>query len=334
MKLNRLFVMLLVLASIFSLSLMIACGDDDDDDDDATDDDATDDDATDDDDDDGWPGDQTIQVVTADGEATASLAGLTIYEYTDPETGDVYDAVSIQEVVAQVVTDATTVDGYVANFVASDGYDIYRQRLDGDYRPLPTWDNLALGWFILCGEDCDEADDIKAVWDESLNFESFMGARYMKGGTMEFVELVLFDEAATVTVQYGDVPAKGAVDLQGLPAFVDGDGDLAIYLHHVVNEAALEDFEPKDLTYVFDFIGNDDYSLLAHIMEYGDTVLDLPYWKDYDEGKDIHHGWIKNGDVDGYKVVWDEATGFGGSYSCKHMDDGTIEVIDVTDLVK
>ena len=58
---------------------------------------------------------------------------------------------------------------------------------------------------------------------------------------------------------------------------------------------------------------------------------DLPVWKDYDNSADIHHGWIKDAGDDGYRIYWDEATGFPGMYKVKHMDGGYIEVYDITE---
>ena len=192
---------------------------------------------------------------------------------------------------------------------------------------------MTLGWFILCGEDCDEDDDIKAVWDESLEFPSLLNARFMKNGTMAMVEEILFDESATITVQYAATKAKATVDLMGLPAFYDGE-DLAVYVHHIILEAALEEFDPKTFTYAFNFIASDDYSLLEHIEGYGDDVTDLPWWEDFAAGKDVHHGWIKNTTDSGFRVFWDEASALPSSYGVGYLDGGSIEAHDITDLIE
>ena len=335
MKLNRFLLLLLVL--ILSLGVVAACGDDDDDDDDddtpadGDDDDGDDDD--DDDDDDGWPGTQELTVATPEGDVTVSLAGLPMVTYTDPETSDEFDAVAIKDVVDQAFAKAFDPADYKFNPIASDGYNVLIWKLDGDFRGLPGYADLALGWFIACGDDCDESDDIMAVWDESLELPGFMKARYMKNGTFEMVEEILYDQTAQITVQYATTTAKTAVDLNGLPAFYDGDGDLAVYVHHIILEAALDEFDPKTYTYAFDFIANDDYSLLEHIEGLGDDVTDLPWWEDFAAGKDVHHGWIKSTDEDGFRAFWDEASSFPSSYGISHMEDGTIECHDITDLI-
>ena len=322
--------------------LAAACGDDDDDDnddaadDDTADDDAADDDAADDDDDNDdatWPGAQTVTIVTPDGDQTVSLTGLPMTEYTDPDSGDTYPAVAVQDVVdlAFAAKDFDPAD-YKYNFIATDDYDVLSKKLDGDYRPLPSYDNLALGWFIEYDETGEKYTDIEIVWDASLGFESFLGAKMMDGGTVEMVENVLFDQDVYITVEWAEVPTKAEVNLNGLPAF-DSEGELAVPLHLVIAEAALENWNPKEQSYAFNFIASDDYSLLEHVEGEGGTVLDLPYWLDYENGKDVHAGWIKNTEEDGYRIFWDEATGFPGSYSMSLMDGGTIQTFDITDLL-
>jgi hypothetical protein len=353
MKLNRFFLLLVCLLMASSMVIALGCGDDDDDDDDdAVDDDAVDDDDDDDttgddddttgdddddddDDDDGWVGAQEVIVSTPEGDVTIALAGMATAEYTDPDTSDVYVGVSIAEVVDAAVAKAVDPSGYKFNFIASDGYNVLTKKLDGDFRGLPAYDDLDLGYFVLCGEGCDAPDDIMAVWDESLAFPSFLSAKYMDGGTMGLVEEVLFDESCSITVEYGTLTKqKAVVDLMGLPAFTDDDGDLSVAIHHVILEAALEEFDPKTFTYVFNFIAEDGYDLLEHIEGYGDTVEDLPLWLDYEDGKDVHNGWIKNTTEDGFRAFWAESTGFPGSYGVGLLDGGTIEAYDITAPVK
>jgi hypothetical protein len=328
MWLMRLWRLFLILAFLFA-GLLTACGDDDDDDD------SGDDDTADDDDDDNdtspgdtWPGDQTVVVVTPDGEFTVSLNGLPMEEWTDPETSDVHPAVPLIAVVDKALEDsAVEPNDYKFNFVATDDYDILAKKLDGDYRALPFYDDLALGWFIEYDETGEKYIDIEIVWDESLGFENFMKAKLMDGGTIGMVENVLFDQDVTVNVVWGPTKAKTAVNLNGLPAF-DDEGTLAIWVHHIILEGALEGFNPKERTYAFNFVANDGYDLLDD----DTTLLDLPVWLDYDTFKDVHHGWIENTAEDGYRIFWDEATGFPGNFSMKFMEDGTIEAYDITDL--
>jgi len=336
MKTTRYALIILLLFGFAAVFGNLACGDDDDDNDDndttADDDDATDDDDAPDDDDatgETWEGDQTVFVMTPTGQVEVELNGLPTTTYTDPESKDVHVAVNIQDVVDQASFDST---GYKFYFIATDDFNALAKSLDGDFRPLPEYTQLAQGWFIEYEEE--GVTDIEAVWDEGLGYSGYMFAKMMDGGTIAIVENILFDQNVTINVDFGTVPAKAAVNLNGLPAFYDGDGDLSVWAHHVILEAALDGFDPKEYYYAVNFIANDGYSLLDHLIQYGDDVLDLPWWKDYEAGKDVHNGWIKNTDEDGYRVFWAESTGFSGSYSVGLLENGTIEVIDITDLVE
>jgi hypothetical protein len=340
---HRLFLLISLLAAIAVPFAGLGCGDDDDDDDDnddtsdddTDDDDTTDDDTTDDDttdDDTGgetWTGEESVTIATPDGDVAVDLAGLPAFLWTDPEDATEKLAVLVRTVVDAAFTskDFDPAD-YKFNFVASDGYDILAKKLDGDYRGLPSYDELQDGWFIEYEETEPTAHtDIKVIWDEALGYPAFMSARFMDGGEIGMVENVLYDQDVTVNVVYATKGFKAAVNLIGLPAFDDG-GTLAVRLNHVVAEAALEGFDPKTIDYAFNFIANDDYNLLVDKLA-GDTSL-LPVWNDFDFSKDIHHGWLEDGGADGTKVVWDPVTEFPGFYGIKHLEDGTIEVWDVT----
>ena len=348
MRKNWLLFLLAALTLLLAFSVL-GCGDDDDDnndadddsgadddsaaDDDAADDDSAVDDDTQPDDDTGtdvWTGNETIIVSTPDGPVTVELNGLPAFTWNDPDDGLDKTAVYLSVVVEQAFSgkEFDPAD-YKYNFLASDGYNILSQKLDGDYRALPSYADLEKGWFIEYEEEGGKYIDIEVVWDDSLGFSNFMGAKMMDGGTIEMVENILFDQSVTVEVVWATSGAKTAVDLNGLPAFDDG-GTLAVYLHLIIWEAALEDFDPKTYTYAFNFISNDDdgnWSLLDNLSGIGD----LPVWLDYETNKDIHHGWIEDAGEDGYRLFWDEATGFTGMYSVKFMNGGTIEVYDVTE---
>ena len=340
MKSSR-WIYLLMLVVWMALTLSLAgCGDDDDDDDDddATDDD--DDDSADDDDDDSgdddddddtgptWDGDERVYVRTPDSLIEVLLDGLPSFMWTDPDDGLSKQAMYVSTVVDDALAakdgevDPTN---YKYNFVAVDEYDILAAKLDGDWRTLPAYADLDKGWLIQYEEEIAKYVDLRVIWDSSLGYEDFMSARMMDGGTVEMVENVLFDQDITVTVTY---PLKGLyvdVNLNGLPAFNDG-GTLAVYLHHIVWEAALDNFDPKTYDYIFDFITNatgGNWSLLVDGL--GHDTNGLPVWKDSENDKDIHHGWIKDNGTS-YELFWDVATGFDATYSIENMEDGKIVV--------
>jgi hypothetical protein len=339
MKIERTSFLILLLIAALLVPLASGCGDDDDDDDDdATDDDddnGDDDDSTDDDDDDAtgetWPGDQTMFVDTPDGAVEVTLTGLPAFTWNDPEDGLDKTAILAQTIVDEALASKETDPAdYKFNFVATDNYDVLAKKLDGDYRVLPTYANLEDGWFIEYEEEDAKYTDLRVIWDEALMFETFMSARLMDGGTISMVENVLFDQHVEIEVSMVTKVPGVTVDLFGLPAFFDEDNStLAVHLHLVVWEAAFAEFDPKNFDYEFNFISNDNdgnWNLDDNL----DPADPLPLWKDYDFDKDIHHGWIEDAGADGYRLFWDDATGFDGTYKVKHMDDGYIEVIDIT----
>ena len=338
MRNQRWLVLFALLACIAFLAIAINCGDDDDDDgdddvvdDDVADDDTADDDVADDDvaDDDStevlWDGDESVVIATPDGNVEVDLNGLPAFIWTDPEDQTDKQAVLVKTVFDEALAKDFDVADYKYNFVATDGYNILTWKLDGDYRQLPAYDDLPLGWFIPY-----EDDDLRVIWDESLEFPGFFSTHSMNGGTIEMVENILFDQHVNVTVDYQAKGIKATVDLFGMPAF-DDEGTMAVYLHLIVLDAALEEFEPpKDIdTYRFNFISNDtdgNWNLEDDL----DPGEELPLWEDYEGSQDIHHGWIKNTDTDGYRLFWHEDTAYAGHYGVKHMDDGYIEVIPAT----
>ena len=338
---KRLFsLLLMVLFALSTLFVAAGCsGDDDDDDaadDDASDDDASDDDADDDvadddatDDDsvgDTWTGDETVTISTPEGDVDVDLNGLAAFAWTDPEDGVVKQAVLVSTVVeaAFAAKDFDPAD-YKYNFIATDDYDILAMKADGDFRILPSYEQLAQGWFYEYVDEDTSLTDIQVFWDEDLGLPGYMGAKLMNGGTIQMVENNLFTESVTVTVTYPDVSGEVVVNLQGMPAF-DDEGVQAVYLHLIVLEANFADFDPDTYTYEFNFISNDDdgnWSLKEDL----DIGEELPTWEDFESSQDMHHGWIENTAEDGYRLFWDDATGFPGKFSVKFMDEGTIEVL-------
>ena len=305
--------------------------DDDAADDDAADDDVADDDAADDDSDDAvsWTGNENVNVDLGAGPVEVPLNGLPAFTWNDPDDGLDKTALLVQTVVDEASKSAPADLKY--NFICTDTYNILTQKLDGDYRKLPTYDQLAQGWFIEYDESMSKYTDIKIVWDTALGFPKSFGAKLMDGGTIQGVENVLFGEHATFNVGFATKKAYTAIDLYGMPAFDDA-GTPAVYLHLVILEAALAGFDPKNKVYAFNFTSNDtdgNWDLLVQKLG-GDTSL-LPVWTDTVNNKDMHHGWIENaGATDGVKVIWDAATGFPGYYKVKHMDSGYIDVYDIT----
>jgi len=326
MRLNKLFLLLALIALVATLPLMFACGDDDDDDDD---DDTTDDDTADDDDDDDitWSGDESVVVDTPDGAVEVELNGLPAFMWTDPEDDTEKMAVLVSTVVDEAFAKDFDPADYKYTFIASDGYNLYN-KLDGDYRVLPFYEDLELGWFIQYEEEEEKFQDIRVIWDDSLGFENFMSARLMNGGTIGMIENVLFDEDVYIDVEYMDKGAKTTVNLNGMPAFYDADQDsMAVYIHLIVLDGELEEFDPKNKFYEFNFIGSDDWSLMDEL----DPGEPLPIWEDDENSQDIHHGWIAyDGEENGWRAFWDDETGFSGMYKVKMMDGGTIQANEYT----
>jgi hypothetical protein len=325
----------LALALAFVLA---SCGDDDDDndagaaDDDNADDDNADDDAADDDDNDDdstWTGTETVSVATPDGTVPVALNGLPAFTWNDPEDGVDKPAILLSTVVnAAFAKKAFDPADYKYNFAATDGYNVLNQKFDGDYRALPAYDQLAQGWFIAYEDEDTGNADLRVIWDEALNFPKSLGVKLMNGGSIQMVENILFDQSVTVNVSLQPGGSPTAVNLSGLPAFYDGE-TLAVCLHLIVLEAALEGFDPENFDYEFNFVSNDadgNWSLADNL----DDGQSLPVWLDYDTSKDVHHGWIEDAGDDGYRLFWDEATGFTGKYGVKHMDDGEIQAFELT----
>ncbi|MHA1568930.1 MAG: hypothetical protein ACTSXZ_05630 [Alphaproteobacteria bacterium] len=344
MHLNRFFILFAILALACGSVAVISCGDDDDDDetdddvadDDTADDDISDDDVVDDDiaDDDTvattWEGDQTLVITTPDGDVPVDLNGLPAFTWNDPEDQTDKSALLVSDVVAAAFAGKDfDPEDYKFNFIASDGYNILSKKLEGDYRGLPAYGDLDMGWFIEYEEDDSKYIDIRVIWDEDLGYENFMGAKMMDGGTIEMVENILFEDSVNITVDWMAKGGKTVVDLQGLPTFYDEDNEVwAVMLHHIVAEAALEGFDTYSYDYEFNFISNDadgNWSLADNL----EPSEPLPLWEDYENDQDIHHGWIEDAGEDGYRLFWHEDTGFSGMYGVKHMDDGYIEVHEV-----
>jgi hypothetical protein len=136
----------------------------------------------------------------------------------------------------------------------------------------------------------------------------------------------VFDKDVIVHVTLAATGAKKDVNLKGLPAF-ESKGGLAVRLHHIVLKADLKDFQPKTQKYAFNFISNDadgNWNLLTRLA----NVAELPVWRDETSFKDMHHGWIENTAEDGYRNFWAEEAGMSKRKSVKHMDGGTIVIME------
>ncbi len=342
---RSIFLTLLLILALFIAVSFIGCGVVDDDYDDAVwadddDDDDDDDDEDDDDDDDSgptWTGTEMVFVDTYEGLVNITLNGLPSFMWEDPEDGVTKQAMYIQTVVDAAIDKITSVDietdGYRFNFVAADQYNIFDQKLYGDFTQLPDYATLSDGWFIEYIETIGGGDytDIQVIWDETLEYPTFMSARMMNGGTIGMIEELYFDGDFDITVEYSAKGLKGAVSLLNAPAFYDG-ADLAVYLSYIVNTAALNEFDPKTYDYGFNLISNDasgNYDLLADHL--GDDTSLLPAWKESAFGKDIMHGWVKTNGTDGFTAFFDTDSGFDIEYNVDYMDGGAIVVYDLTD---
>ena len=344
--------MLLLLLAVFFAFSSFGCGDDDDDeeddeddDDDATDDDTSDDDddttdddddATDDDDDDDdtpWEGGEKVFVeVPGGGLVMVSMSDVGAFEWTDPDDGLTKQAAYIQDVVNEAIPETKEEDitTYRFNFVAADNYDILAQKLAGDFRELPTYAQLAQGWFIQYEQNPTKFTDLKVIWDDVLGFSSFMSAKMMNGGTIVSVEETYYIETATINVNYHSKGEKGAVNLSGLPAFYDDDGALSIRLQLIVLEAALSGLDPDTYNYAFDFINLGGESLLDDYL--GSDINQLPVWSDKNSAEDLVSGWVRlNAGATAHQLFWDATTGYSADYNMSDMNGGTIEVYTLSD---
>lgn len=167
----------------------------------------------------------------------------------DKTTFNGTDAVRLIRVVEQAAL-AKPWDN-VYNFIASDGFDIFSEKAEGNIAVLPVPLELEKGFLNFDGED------LVVGWDPALNFPKFMGAKMMAGGTIEVTPI-----PATVTmVHIGDV--RATVDLSALPTqdIVDyklpEDGAVKSVEFTAVLAAAAA-VGPEN--YVYKMYGNDGWS--------------------------------------------------------------------------
>jgi hypothetical protein len=346
MKISNLILWVLLLTAVLMAVGFVSCGGGDDDDDDTVagaggdDDDLDnpddDDDFTGDDDDSSltWVGEQVVYFATYDGKVPVHLDGLDAFEWTDPDDGLAKAAVLLSTVAEQAFSQIpnATIDpaGYRFNFVSGNGDDILEADLGGDFRGLPDFAAMEKGWFVEYEEETPgKFADVRVAWDSSLGYEDFMNARKMNGGTISMVEELYFDKDVSIDVSFSGKAAKGTVNLNGLPAFMDG-ADLSVMVNMVVLKAGLSGFDAENGKYVINFITNADGGNESLLTNLGDDQTLLPKWDDLSGSKDIHHGWLKDTVTDGYGLFWDPSTGYSADYDLTQMDNGSIVVYDVT----
>lgn len=97
--------------------------------------------------------------------------------------------------------------GHHYNFVANDGFDVLRDKLEGDYAQLPYFGELDLGFVY---HDAD-VGMFRIGWDASLGFPKSLSVKGIDGGTIRAVDV----GATDVVVKAGTVRAR--VDISGMP---------------------------------------------------------------------------------------------------------------------
>jgi len=144
------------------------------------------------------------------------------------------------------------------------------------------------------------------------------------------VESLLFEHHETIFVGFAGAKARTPVDLYGL-ALAQRGGKAAVRLHHIVLEAGLEGFNPKNRKYAFDFAnagsGSDRKTLRT---EAGGAISSLPAWADPKDLRDLQRGWLVLHGKGDLRLDWSAETGYSEPCNLTHMSGGAIEVLDIT----
>jgi len=142
---------------------------------------------------------------------------------------------------------------YHYNFIASDGFNVLVDKLEGNYAGLPYYGELDYG-FIYYDE---EKQTLRVGWDAALNMSGSLKVKGIGGGVIEAAEV----GATNFVVKVGDV--RALMDTETLPKqdVVDykhpEDGAKPmIALGEIFTAAGVADAAD----YVYKFYGNDGFS--------------------------------------------------------------------------
>ena len=142
---------------------------------------------------------------------------------------------------------------YHYNFIASDGFNVLVDKLEGDYSKLPWFEELELGYVYYD----TVKETLRIGWDDSLGFPGSLNAKGMDGGTIEAVEIGLtnFVVIAGTTRELLDtttLPTEDVVDYK----HPDDGAKPMIPMADIFTAAAVA--TPDTLAYKF--FGNDGFS--------------------------------------------------------------------------
>lgn len=198
--------------------------------------------------------DTTITVIVGEAETAVDLATLEAAEFEGKP------AIRLTRIVEVAAIEMPWSHHY--NFVSNDGFDVLRDKLEGDYAQLPYYAELDQGFVYF-----DEEQDIYRVgWDESLNFPKSLKVKGIGQGVIRAVEIPSTD----IVVKVGDARARVDVTTLATQDVVyykkpdDGPQPMATLLDLL---AAAGVVAPQDFGYKFygkDGYANNDDNLMLH----------------------------------------------------------------------
>jgi len=269
-----------------------------------------------------------VIIATPQGDIEVALNDLPVKQWIDVESCTLHPALNLKEVVETVMPSLEIHPGaYRFNFIATDAYNVLQKKLNGDFRFLPSYSDLSAGWLINKRTNDSHTSDLQLVWDYEAYLPDFMDVKMMNGGIIEWVDNYVFPFPAWVTVEYAVTESRTRLNLQGLPA-IRRQGSPAVELNRIILEADLDEFDPDQCEYAFNFIsGAQDgkWNLADHLT----GLMELPVWRDWQTNEDLFHGWIQRDGDNGFRVFWSRKTKFSGRFSVKHFEEGTIEILDL-----
>jgi len=146
-----------------------------------------------------WKGEQTVNV-RMEGEAsvTVLLKKIRAMRWKDPQTGAEKQAVRLSDVVLAAFQGRVTPsshDNIKCNFIATDGYDVFRKKFHNTAE-LPPLKLLDKGFLVEYFEP-GGSGNLVVQWDPSLKFSRALNVRLMNGGILELIRSDAADQAPT-----------------------------------------------------------------------------------------------------------------------------------------
>jgi hypothetical protein len=204
--------------------------------------------------------------VEEDGISGSHLLGTEIVHF---KNGDVVQDVALssldhteydgnEAVRIQLIVDEGSLDSPYAfffNFIASDGFNVLVDRLEGDYAGIPLYPETSGGFLY---QDPLGVDGLVAGWDAALAFPRYMNVKQMDGGTIEavpfpasYVLVICLSESIRVGVDLSTMTTTPFVD----PHHPELGEQQVVPLGDVITSAALASAP----TYAYKFTGSDGY---------------------------------------------------------------------------